>query len=89
MPNIGDSERKTQNRVIEFFQTKLHYRYIGNLKDQANRNIDEEKLTRWLTDHGYSSAVATRAVEELVKVIYRQPCRISAFEIRCKNQRKR
>ena len=67
MSNIGDSERKTQNRVIEFFQTKLHYRYIGNLKDQANRNIDEEKLTRWLTDHGYSSAVATRAVEELVK----------------------
>lgn len=46
MPNIGDSERKTQNRVIEFFQTKLHYRYIGNLKDQANRNIDEKKLTR-------------------------------------------
>ena len=67
MDRVGKPEAATQKRVIEFFQTKLRYNYIGNLKDQANRNIDEEKLTRWLTDHGYSSAVATRAVEELVK----------------------
>ena len=67
MDRVGKPEAATQKRVIEFFQTKLRYNYIGNLKDQANRNIDEEKLTRWLTDHGYSSTVATRAVEELVK----------------------
>ena len=67
MPNIGDSERKTQNRVIEFFQHKLYYGYIGNLKDQANRNIDEDKLLRWLTNHDYPSAIAKRAVEELAK----------------------
>lgn len=60
MDRVGKPEAATQKRVIEFFQTKLRYNYIGNLKDQANRNIDEEKLTRWLTDHGYSSAVATR-----------------------------
>ena len=67
MSNIGDSERRTQSRVIDFFQTKLRYNYIGNLKDQVNRNIDEAKLTQWLTDHGYTEAIAVRAVEELVK----------------------
>ena len=35
MPNIGDSERKTQNRVVEFFRDKLHYTYLGNLPDIA------------------------------------------------------
>ncbi len=67
MDRVGKSEAATQKRVIEFFQMKLRYNYIGNLKDQANRNIDEEKLIGWLIAHGYSSTVATRAVEELVK----------------------
>ena len=63
MSNIGDSEHRTQSRVIDFFQTKLRYNYIGNLKDQVNRNIDEAKLTQWLINHGYSAAIAVRAVE--------------------------
>lgn len=67
MDFVGKPEAATQQRVIEFFQTKLRYYYIGNLRDQENRNIDEEKLTAWLTDHGYSITLATRAVEELVK----------------------
>ena len=44
MSNIGDSERKTQNRVIDFFKNTLHYRYIGNLSEQENSNIIEDKL---------------------------------------------
>lgn len=67
MDYVGRPEAATQKRVIDFFQSKLHYRYIGNLKDQENRNIDESKLTSWLTGHGYSAVVASRAVEELVK----------------------
>lgn len=42
--SIGDTERTTQNRVIDFFKNRniLDYKYIGNLKDTANKNIREE-----------------------------------------------
>ena len=35
--SIGDTERTTQNRVIDFFKNRniLDYKYIGNLKDGA------------------------------------------------------
>ena len=67
MDRVGKPEIATQKRVIEFFQNKLKYTYIGNLKDQENRNIDEAKLRAWLIDQGYSEVIATRAVEVLVK----------------------
>lgn len=67
MDNIGKPEVITQKRVIDFFVNKFRYNYIGNLKDQENRNIDEEKLVKWLTDHGYTETIAVRSVEELVK----------------------
>lgn len=37
--SIGDTERTTQNRVIDFFKNRniLDYKYIGNLKDTANK----------------------------------------------------
>ena len=54
MPNIGDSERKTQNRVVKFFRDKLHYTYLGNLHDSENRNIMQEQLHAWLLKQGYS-----------------------------------
>lgn len=67
MDYIGKPEYATQKRVIDFFHDKLHYTYIGNLKDQENRNIDMDKLMAWLTGHGYSSAIAARAIDELLK----------------------
>ena len=44
--SIGDTERTTQNRVIDFFKNRniLDYKYIGNLKDRANKNIREDRL---------------------------------------------
>lgn len=67
MEKIGKPEITTQKRVIYFFQEKLRYSYIGNLKDRENRNIDMDKLMAWLTGHGYSSATAARAIDELLK----------------------
>ena len=67
MPNIGDSERKTQNRVVKFFQKKLHYTYLGNLHDSENNNIMQEVLHAWLVKQGYSEKLATNAVDALVK----------------------
>lgn len=67
MDRIGKPELATQKRVIDFFQNKLRYTYLGNLKDCENSNIDEVKLRSWLTTHGYTEAIAARAVEELIK----------------------
>lgn len=67
MDYIGKPEYATQKRVIDFFHDKLHYTYIGNLKDQENHNIDADKLMTWLTGHGYSSAIAVHAIDELLK----------------------
>lgn len=66
MDNIGKPEVVTQSRVIKFFHEKLNYRYIGDLRDQENHNIDEAKLTAWLVSRGYSEGLALRAVEKLV-----------------------
>ena len=67
MPNIGDSERKTQNRVVKFFRDKLHYTYLGNLHDSVNSNIMQDKLLAWLVKRGYSEKLASNAVDALVK----------------------
>ena len=65
MSNIGDSERKTQNRVINFFKNILHYTYIGNLSEQENSNIIEDKLYEYLKGRGYSERLISGAIDEL------------------------
>lgn len=67
MSNIGDSERKTQNRVIDFFKNTLHYTYIGNLSEQENSNIIEDKLYEYLKGRGYSQRLISGAIDELKK----------------------
>ena len=67
MPQIGDSERKTQNRVIKFFCDKLNYTYIGNLHDSENSNIMQDSLRAYLSRRGYSDKLITRAIDKLVR----------------------
>lgn len=67
MPQIGDSERKTQNRVVKFFHEQLNYTYIGNLHDTENSNIMQDRLYAYLQRKGYSDALITRAIDKLVK----------------------
>ena len=67
MSNIGDSERKTQNRVIDFFKNKLHYTYLGNLSEQENSNIIEDKLSEYLKSRGHSERLINGAIDELKK----------------------
>ena len=70
MSNIGDSERKTQNRVIDFFKNTLHYTYIGNLSEQENSNIIEDKLSKYLKGRGYSERLISGAIDELKKASF-------------------
>lgn len=67
--SIGEAERITQNRVVEFFKDRsiLDYAYLGNLKDVANKNIREDRLRAYLQSYGYSTALVDGAITELVK----------------------
>ena len=53
MPDIGQPERATQNRVIALFRDELNYRYLGDWTDRTgNSNIEEGLLTAWLGGAG-------------------------------------
>ena len=67
MPQIGDSERATQTRIVKFFQKNLHYTYLGSLHDSENSNIMQERLHAWLVKQGYPEKLAANAVDALVK----------------------
>ena len=67
MPQIGDSERATQTRIVKFFQKNLHYTYLGSLHDSENSNIMQERLHAWLVKQGYPEKLAVNAVDALVK----------------------
>lgn len=66
MANIGDIERKTQNRIVELFNTVLGYNYLGNWEDrEINSNIEEEILTSYLLKKGYNTTLINKALDQL------------------------
>lgn len=66
MSNVGQRERATQNRIVQFFQTDLGYRYLGNWQDRANnKNIEVDILVDWLKKRGVSEALINRAIRQL------------------------
>lgn len=68
MLHIDQIEKTTQNRVIKFFVDQLHYTYLGDLHDNENSNIMQERLYAYLTGKGgYSDKLARRAIDELVR----------------------
>ncbi|MEY0026756.1 type I restriction endonuclease, partial [Providencia rettgeri] len=66
MSNVGQRERATQNRIVQFFQTDLSYRYLGDWQDRANnKNIEVDILVDWLKKRGVSEALINRAIRQL------------------------
>ena len=66
MPDIGQPERATQDRIVALFQDELRYRYLGDWSDEPdNSNIEEDLLTAYLTKSGYSPAQISRALDRL------------------------
>lgn len=66
MSNVGQRERITQNRIVQFFQADLGYRYLGNWQDRANnKNIEVDILVDWLKSRGVSEALINRAIRQL------------------------
>lgn len=65
---VGQLERVTQDRVVDLFQNKLNYRYLGNWEEREdNSNIETEILTEFLQKK-YDSNLITKTLYELDKV---------------------
>lgn len=66
MSNVGQRERITQNRIVQFFQKELGYRYLGDWQDRENnKNIEIDILTTWLKKRGVIDALINRAIRQL------------------------
>lgn len=66
MSHVGQKERDTQNRVVQFFQNQLHYTYLGNWeKRKNNRNVEQDILTQWLEKRCASKTLVSRALRTL------------------------
>jgi len=68
-PQVGQIERKTQNRIVKVFCDRLGYDYLGNWEDRENNsNIEEEYLRGFLVKtKKYSDKVIDKAIAELKK----------------------
>lgn len=66
MSDIGKPERTSQNRVIDLFRDELGYDYLGDWTDRdGNSNIEEELLTKFLSNSGYTSAQISVVLQKL------------------------
>ena len=65
---IGKSERASQDRVIQLFQTELGYTYLGDWeKEVRTQPIERNVLMDYLLREGYSADQSHKAIDKLVK----------------------
>ena len=68
MSPVGQFERVTQDRVVQFLQDRLGYEYAGNWEDRAtNSNIEEHFLRQNLSARGYDDEIIGKAINQLQK----------------------
>ncbi|MFJ1899240.1 type I restriction endonuclease subunit R [Streptomyces sp. NPDC088115] len=68
MSDVGQVERKTQNRVVGLFREQLGYRYLGSWERRAgNSNVDVELLESSLRARGYDSTLVGKAIDQVKK----------------------
>ncbi len=66
MSDVGQIERKTQDRVVRMFTDRLGYRPLGNRQYRpGNSNIEEADLRAWLLKRGTSETLITRTLHRL------------------------
>ena len=70
MSEVGQSERATQNRVVQLFQQQLDYTYLGNWhKRDHNSNVESDLLTTFLRDtQKYNHTIINEAIDKLNKL---------------------
>jgi type I restriction enzyme R subunit len=68
MSTVGQLERKTQDRVVTFFQEHLGYEYGGNWEYRAgNTNIEVRYLQDNLLARGYDDEIVGKTINEFYK----------------------
>jgi type I restriction enzyme, R subunit len=68
-PDVGDPERRAQNRLVKLYQEQLGYDYLGNWQyERDNSNIEVAYLKSNLKARGYGDDVITRAIYEIQRV---------------------
>jgi len=68
MSDVGQIERKTQNRVVALFRDQLGYEHLGNWEyREHNTNVETELLTKNLRARGYDDNLINRALDQLGK----------------------
>lgn len=66
MSVVVSSEFHTQKRLIkDCLINDLGYEYLGNLHDQSNKPVDEERLKRYLYSRDYPRLAVVKAIKEL------------------------
>jgi type I restriction enzyme R subunit len=64
--NVGQPERKAQDRVVELFRKSLGYDYLGNWGyREGNSNIEVQLLVQNLRARGYSNKLISKAIDRL------------------------
>jgi type I restriction enzyme R subunit len=69
MSDVGQPERKTQDRVVKkLLKEQLRYDYLGNWKDRANTsNIEVELLAKNLRARGYDVILINKSIDAFKK----------------------
>ncbi|MFI8771877.1 type I restriction endonuclease subunit R [Gordonia sp. NPDC062954] len=68
MSDVGQVERKAQDRVVQLFREQLGYEYLGNWEGRAgNSNIERQLLVQNLNARGYDGNLINRALDKLDK----------------------
>jgi type I restriction enzyme R subunit len=66
MSNVGQRERATQDRVVNFFQQTLGYDYLGDWEErEGNRNVEPEYLRKWLQSRDIESVLIEKAIRRI------------------------
>lgn len=68
MSDVGQIERKSQDRVVKLFRDQLGYEYLGNWEYRDdNSNIETDLLVQNLEARGYDDNLITRTLDQLGK----------------------
>jgi type I restriction enzyme R subunit len=65
MSDVGQPERRTQERVIKLLHEHLDYDYLGNWEYRENSNIEVEWLWQNLKARGYDDNLINKALDKL------------------------
>jgi type I restriction enzyme R subunit len=64
--NVGQIERKAQDRVVALFKESLGYEYVGDWEyRESNSNVEVELLTHNLRARGYGDNLINKAIDKL------------------------